>query len=142
MLNIFDNMPKMLKRIKRDTYTVYFDDFESKNLHIFTEMLNTIGTSENKEATATELAENFVTQIKDNFKNKKNKVPKSIQISLNMFMIYYVFPLILKCDDESSTLLADKICTSWRQNFEESNISYANYETIHSSFKEKVLGLF
>ena len=65
-----------------------------------------------------------------------------MQADINFFMIYYVFPAILKTGHEDSRLVADSICAEWKGRFKNSEIGYTDYDTLHDSFREKIFGIF
>ncbi len=139
---IFEDMPRMFRKLKKETYEVYFSEFTDSNEHFFIEMIEKIDSDEDKDGVSIKLSEDFVNAIHDKFKNKKDIVPKSLQANLNVFMVYYVFPMILKCEGQSNNLLADKILESWRNRFIDSNISFAPYEEIRDNFRDKIFGIF
>lgn len=66
----------------------------------------------------------------------------TVQTDLNFFMIYYVFPAILKRNHEHAKLLADTLCDTWGSRFKNSKISYTDYGTLYNAFREKVFGIF
>ena len=63
-------------------------------------------------------------------------------LDLNFFMIYYVFPAILKRNHEYAKLLADTLCETWGSSFKNSKIGYTDYETLYKAFREKIFGIF
>lgn len=142
IMSIYDNMPTMMKKLKKDKYEEFFKEFNEINAHFFQDMLNEINTSTDKELISKELSCEFVDQVEDKFANNKGKIQGSKQADLNMFMIYYVFPTILNIENEDATLLVENICKSWANHFDDSNISYTTYDKIHSSFRQRIFGIF
>ena len=90
---------------------------------------------------AKEISKVFIAAVKERFE-KKGKIKGYIQMDLNFFMIYYVFPAILMTQHEEAKLIADTLCEDWGNSFKDSKIGYTDYDTIYNSFKEKIFGLF
>ncbi len=138
--SIFEDMHSMLGRLKKSTYEANFNNFENKNLSFFEEVLNMVGMAEDKDTIALKISEDFIASVFEIFKNNKNKIPKVVQADINLFMVYYVLPLILKINSDDNKFFADKLCTQWKSKFKDSKISYVTYEEIYGSFNEKILG--
>ena len=79
--------------------------------------------------------------VKKTFENKRGKIDGRTQIDLNFFMIYYVFPSVLRFG-ENGTVTADGICNVWRKRFKDGEINYTDYDTLYNSFREKIFGIF
>lgn len=135
-------MPKMLKKLKKEVYENYFNEFSQVNNEFFEKKLNEIAQAADKERKTKEISNDFVNAVHAEFTNKKGKIPGTVQADLNFFMIYYVFPLILKIDKENTKLLLDNICEIWSKQFKDSNISYTTYEILTETFRKKVWGIF
>ena len=137
---IFDDMKLYLKKPKKKQYEENMKNFRQKYNHYFFEMTDYM-KAEKKEVMAKEIALVFVNSVKERFE-KNGKIKGYIQIDLNFFMIYYVFPAILLTAHEDAVLIADTLCEIWGNTFKESKIGYADYDTLYNSFKEKIFGLF
>ena len=98
--------------------------------------------AEDKDAAVDELAQCLVNAVDKKFKNKKGKISARTQMDLNFFMIYYVFPTILKLESPDAKRIADGICKVWSRTFKESDIQYTDYDTLYASFREKIFGIF
>lgn len=141
--SIFDDMKNKLKHLKKKSYETNMAEFQKTHGHYFEEMTNRIDTAENKEAAAMEMANLFVDEVAEKYASgKKKQIPQYIQVDLNFFMIYYVFPALLKTEHEDAKLIADSICEEWGKRFKESKIGYTDYETLYNSFREKIFGIF
>lgn len=116
------------------------DSFFSENSHYFYEMTEYTGQAEDKEVAAEEIASCFTEKVGAAFISKKKKIPGYVQADLNMFMVYYVFPSILKTEKEDADLIAGKICENWNRFFRNCSISYTDYDTLHNSFRNRFLG--
>lgn len=139
---IFENKEKMMTHLKKKNYEANTKVFLQNNGHFFEEMKNYIEQAEEKDTAAIKIAETFVNAVERNFSNKKGKVPASVQVDLNFFMIYYVFPTILKIESEYAKSIADKICELWGTRFKDSKIQYTDYDTLYGSFRNKIFGIF
>ena len=117
---IFDNMEPMLKKVKKKQYEENMKAFRQEYNHYFFEMTDYM-KSEKKEVMAREIANVFVSAVKEKFE-KKGKIKGYVQMDLNFFMIYYVFPAILMTQHEDAKLIADILCETWGNSFKESKI--------------------
>lgn len=141
--SMFDNMPVMLKKLKKKSYEEKYKQFWRTNMNYFFEMTDIVGAAENKETAAEKVAEIFVGAVEEKFAvGAKKKISGSVQTDMNFFMIYYVFPSILKTQHDDCKLIADTICAMWRIRFKNSEIGYTDYDTLYNSFKEKIFGIF
>lgn len=138
---IFSEKDEMLKHLKKKNFEKNTDTFLEKYGHFFMEMSDYVNAAEDKEAAAKEIGQCIVDAVKENFTNKRGKIDGRTQIDLNFFMIYYVFPTILSTG-ECGTIIADGVRDMWRASFKEGDIQYTDYESLHSSFKEKIFGIF
>lgn len=140
---MFDNMAGMMKKLKKKAYEVNMKQFLEKNDHFFLEMTDYVGHAEDKEQAAAEVAQVLGETVEDTFgKGAKKKIPSHLQIDINLFMIYYIFPALLKTEHEDCRLIADSICADWKNRFKNSEISYTDYDSLYSSFREKIFGIF
>ena len=143
VVTMFDNQKEMMKHLKKKSYEQNMKEFFGKNQRYFTEMNEYMDGAEDKEKAAKELGECFVDAVEKEFaKGKKGKIASPVQADLNMFMIYYVFPAILKTGHADCKVLADGLCNAWRENFKGGQIGYTDYDTLYNSFREKIFGIF
>lgn len=140
---MYDNMSGMLKRLKKKSYEENMRQFLNKNSHYFREITDYMDAAEEKEKAAGEIAAVFGECVENTFgKGLKNKITSPVQTDINFFMIYYVFPAILKTEHENCRLVADSICTEWKTRFKNSEIGYTDYDSLYDSFREKIFGIF
>lgn len=140
---MFDNMRDMLKKLKKKSYEENMEQFLKKNNHYFHEMIQYMDATDDKEKAAGEIAAVLGECVESTFgRGVKKKIPSSTQADINFFMIYYVFPAILKTEHEHCRALADSICREWKERFRGSAIGYTDYDSLYSSFKEKIFGIF
>lgn len=140
---MFDKMKSQMKHLKKKNYETNMAEFLKEHGHYFKEMTDYMEASESKEDAAREIAVCFVNEVENKFATgKRSRVPQHIQVDLNFFMIYYVFPAILKTEHEQCKVVADAICSEWGTRFKDSKIWYTDYDTLFHSFREKIFGIF
>ena len=137
---IFEDMAPMLKGLKKKTYEANMKTFREKNNEFFFNMMDQLKMG-NKEAIAKHLSNSFVAAVKQIFE-KRGKIKGSLQMDLNFFIIYYVFPSILMTQSDDAKLMADTLCETWGNSFKNAKIGYTDYDKLYESFKEKIFGLF
>lgn len=140
---MFDDMKNMMKHLKKKNYEKNMEKFIQEYGHYFSEMTEYVSNAQDKEIAAKEVADCFANDVQEKFAaGRKNKIPQYMQADLNFFMIYYVFPAILKTEHAECKLIADAICSEWGARFKDSKIGYTDYDTLYSSFREKIFGIF
>ena len=138
---MFDDMLIMMNKLKKASYEKNMAEFRERNNHFFLEMTEYVEQETDHTKAAVNIAEIFVDKVKDAF-TVKGRIGSRKQVDLNFFMIYYVFPALLLTQNECAPLIADNICSLWGATFKDSKISYADYDKLYSSFREKIFGLF
>ena len=136
---VFENMAPMLKGLKKKTYEANMKAFREKNNEFFFSLMDQLKIG-NKEVIAQHLSNSFVAAVKQIFE-KRGKIKGNLQMDLNFFMIYYVFPAILMTQSDDAKLLADTLCETWGNSFKDSKIGYTEYDKLYDSFKEKIFGI-
>lgn len=140
---IFVNMRPMMKKLKKASYEKNMEEFLEHHGHYFSEMTEYTEHAPDKEGCAEEIAVCFAERVEKAFRSeKKGKIEGCVQADLNFFMIYYVFPALLKTDHEDARLIADAICSEWGKRFKDSKIRYTDYDSIYGAFREKIFGIF
>ena len=137
---MFADMAPMLKGLKKKKYEINMKEFREKNNEFFFQMMDQLKV-EKKDVVAKHLSNSFVNAVKQIYE-KRGKIKGSLQMDLNFFMIYYVFPSILMTQSDDAKLMADTLCETWGNSFKDVKIGYTDYETLHESFKEKIFGIF
>lgn len=139
---IFDDMERMLDRIKKKVYKERMESFRKKNAQLLSEMVHFVEQAEKRHEAAAEVAKTLADAVEARFA-KRGKISGRTQMDINLFMIYFVFPAILLTQSECAVPLADAIRDEWRVRFRDSGqLSYTTYEEISSTFQEKILGIF
>ena len=137
---MFEDMAPMLKGLKKKNYETNMKAFREKNNEFFFQMMDQLKT-EKKEVVAKHISNSFVAAVKQIFE-KRGKIKGKVQMDLNFFMIYYVFPSILMTQSDDAKLMADTLCETWGNSFKDAKIGYTDYDTLYESFKEKIFGIF
>lgn len=137
---MFDDMEKMIKKLKKKQYEENMENFMTAYEAYFLEM-ETYMSENDSQTAAKEISRVFVDAVKERYE-VKGKIKGYVQADLNLFMIYYVFPTILKRDHEHAKLLADTLCETWGNSFKDSKIGYTDYDSLYKSFREKIFGIF
>lgn len=138
---MFENFQGRLGKIKKKDYEVRFEGFFSENKDCIQEMFDYMDSADDKQAAAAEIAVIYADKVNEAYA-KRGKIPSNTRTDLTLFMIYYVFPSILKFEREDASLLADAIRDEWRIRTNNPNMDYTTYEEIYSEFKEKLFGFF
>ena len=136
---MFEDMAPMLKGLKKKNYETNMKAFREKNNEFFFQMMDQLKT-EKKEVVAKHISNSFVAAVKQIFE-KRGKIKGKVQMDLNFFMIYYVFPSILMTQSDDAKLMADTLCETWGNSFKDAKIGYTDYDTLYESFKEKIFGI-
>ena len=137
---MFDDMEKMIKKLKKKQYEENMENFMTAYEAYFLEM-ETYMSENDPQTAAKEISQVFVDAVKERYE-VKGKIKGYVQADLNLFMIYYVFPTILKREHEHAKLLADTLCETWGSSFKDSKIGYTDYDSLYKSFREKIFGIF
>ena len=140
---IFDDMKPMMKKLKKVSYKQNMEAFVEDYGHYFREMTELTEKAENKNEKAKEIAKVFAESVEHEFASSKNgRISGPLQLDLNFFMIYYVFPAILMTEHKDAVLIADQIRDEWGSRFKDSKIQYTDYDSLYGAFREKIFGIF
>ena len=137
--NMFEDMEKKTKNLKKKKYEENMDKLMAENEMYFLEMEARLDGDDPASA-AKKIAEAFVEAVRSRYE-VRGKIKGRTQADLNFFMIYYVFPAILKRGHAQAKLLADTLCETWGSSFKDSRIGYTDYDTLYRSFREKIFGI-
>lgn len=137
---IFQDRDKLLKNHRSRIFEQNTEIFLEKYGHFFKEMSEIMQGAEDQEIAAKEISDCFVEAVKKAFTGRRGKIKNLVQLDLNLFMIYYVFPTILDVVTDGK-LLAEVLCDAWNSSFTIAKIEYSDYETLKSSFNDKIFGI-
>lgn len=138
---LFDDMPNMLKKLKKATYEENMERFIQLNGPYFDEVTTSVEQAEDRDGAGKQIADRFVTAVEEKY-SKNGKISGRMQADLSFFMIYYVFPAILETKKPCADLVADALCTEWSKRIAHRTMGYTTYEKMRSSFREKIFGIF
>ena len=140
---VFENTKPMMKKLKKVSYKQNMEAFVEDYGHYFREMTELTEKAENKNEKAKEIGKVFSERGEHEFASSKNgRISGPLQLDLNFFMIYYVFPAILMTEHEDAVLIADQIRDEWGNRFKDSKIQYTDYDSLFGAFREKIFGIF
>ncbi len=138
---MFDGYKSKLKKIKRKTYEERFEVFYNENRACLEDMLQYIKGREDTGEAAGEVANIFAENIFAEYASR-GKLSGEDKMDLSLYMIYFVFPSIIKLQDPNSKTLCDSIRDEWRRRTDNPAYDYTTYEDLYGSFQEKIFGLF
>lgn len=129
---IFADYEDKLRKFKKNEYIGNMEKFKERWEVVFKDTI----ASENKE----EIATGFVNNVEEIYK-RFGRVSKTRKIDLNLFMVYFVFPLLQLTEAEGAEEMCDILLDTWNDKFGTS-IEYMSYDDILGSFKNKMFGMF
>ncbi len=138
---MFDGYRAKLKKIKKKTYEERFGKFFDENRACFEDMVQYVKGREDAAVAAKEVANIFAENIFSEYADS-GKLSGADKTDMSLFMIYFVFPSVLKLGDTNSGILCDAIRDEWRSRTDNPAYDYTTYEDLHGSFQEKIFGLF
>ncbi len=127
---IFDEYVMLSNVHTKKDYESYYNNFGE---HKYTALQNLVKASD-----VSAEAEKLCDEVAETFK-KFRKIRTRDLMNLNYYMIYYVFPTILECEENGKDI-CDTIRDVWNSKFK-SKINYTDYETLHSGFQTKIFGI-
>ena len=128
---IFERIEPFSKISTKKEYEKYMNIFLSERYVYLKELV---------EAADVAVASNdFCDGVHEAFK-KFGKVRMGDMMNLNYFIIYYIFPAILKNEGEKATAICDALRDAWNTRFK-CNISYTDYDKLMSGFQNRILGM-
>lgn len=138
---MYDNMKPMLKKLKKKSYEQNMKMFREQYGHYLNDMMDYISRNENKKEAAKEISEIFCERVKERFA-VRGKIKGVVQMDLNLFSVYYIFPAIMLSYHDEAKMLADTLCETWSSAFKDGKIGYTDYNTLYNTFNEKIFGIF
>ncbi len=138
---IFSGRTEMMTSLKKESYETFTRRFDAEYGHYFSEMREYTERAEDKEAAADEIGARVAGAVEAACAGKKGKLDARSRSELSLFLVYYVFPAILK-QGELGTVIADGVLKACRKVLKNRGMKYVDYDTIYHGFREKILGLF
>lgn len=127
--------PDGMKMFTRKSYAPYFEQYCQETRHV-TESLFYAMQGPDKEALATELAENLVAAVvKETGTGRKMK--QSIQMNLKMRIVVYVVPMLMRLENNVGEPVCDAMIKAWAQAYpKETPFNKGDFDEINSGFKK------
>lgn len=138
---MFGDRKKMLASLKKESYEAFTCKFDEEYGHYFSEMKEYVEQAEDEKQAAEEIGGCVMQAITESCRNKRGKLDSRTRAEVSLFMVYYVFPAILK-QGEEGVQIADGVLAACRKGLHNREMKYVDYETIYNGFRDKVLGLF
>ena len=136
--NLFDNAEKAVKKFNRDTYSGSFEQYCAEKKDFLKLLGNLMNESPDRQETVKAIADTVVESAKQ-IADAQSKINRQgFQMSLNMYMVTFVFPAILSIQEGKLTDLTDEICSKWAETFKGSNIQAADFHTLNGGFRRKL----
>jgi len=132
---LFKNYEYLIKVKTKSEYADNTERFKADSLNYLSEILDDIDQASDKA----EIAKNFAQDVFNAFE-KRGKVKETRLVSINYYMIYFIFPTILSERTEDGEAICEAIKTAWNEKFK-CNISYADYNTLNDGFVTKLFGI-
>lgn len=146
MADMYVDIRKMLKKLKKPTYEKNFQEFREKNGYYFQQMTAYVDQAEDKKQAGYEIGRQLTKEVREAFALKKGRaggrINSGTQADLNLYTIFYVFPTLLMTESKDAGMIADCICQEWAKEFKGNNIRYTDYDTLYQSFRNKIFGIF
>jgi len=133
---IFENQYIMMRKLNKALYEQRMNQFRDDYGSLINDLLSEVKESEDAP---TRVGSTAVDQIFASYE-KRGKIKKTLQMELELFMIYFLFPAILLTQDSHATVLCDCIRDSWNTKFSK-NINYTDYQTMYDGFVTKIFGV-
>lgn len=140
-IQMFANYKLKLRRLKKKEYEERFAEFVTSNKSNIDAMLVYVRGREDKDAAAKEVA-NIVAEDVFAEYGRRGKLHGGAKADLSLYMIYFLFPALIKTEDENAKLLCDSIRDEWRVRMKNPLFDYTTYEELHDTFQEKIFGVF
>ena len=137
---IFDNITEMITGLKRTTYQEKFETFQAEYGYYFEEMSAYMKETENHEAAAEAVGIRLMHAAEKTCGNRRGKLDGRTRSELSLFMVYYIFPSILKQGGDMETL-AEGVLKVSRKTLRNKELQCADYDTIYYGFSDKILVL-
>ena len=136
---IFENITEMITGLKRATYKEKFERFQTEYGYYFEEMCSYMEETENDEAAAEAIGARLMHAAEKKCGNRRGKLDGRTRSEISLFMVYYVFPSILKQGKDMEEL-AESVLKVSRKELRNKELQYADYDTIYNGFSDRILG--
>ena len=128
---IFEDVAPLSKISSKKEYEQKMNMFLSDRY----ELLNDLVSASDIAGASKEFCQGVTAEFK-----KLGKVHMGDLMNLNYFLIYYIFPAILKNEGENGAVICDTLRDTWNSHFN-SKINYTDYDTLMEGFQTKIFGI-
>lgn len=138
MEQLLPEAEKPMESFKKKSYQIYFQRYYESKLPVYEAVEEGYAGALDKEQ--------FLFNMAEALKNagaariagiqKKHKIDGAM-MDMNLCMVVYVLPAILKYGGESSKPLTEEILRQWKEQFPKTNLSAASFEDIEAGFHKK-----
>lgn len=129
---IFADYEYMLKKFRKNDYITNMGLFEKKWKDILCETIDR-GDYEH-------ISKECVDQVV-NIYSRFGRLSKTKKMDLGLYMIYFIFPSILRTGKENAGELCDTLLATWNDKMD-TDIEYITYDEIVDGFNTKMFGIF
>lgn len=142
--DLLEQTQNWLRGFRKETYADSFTSFIEENNKLWMDLRILFAKKEESVQTQEAVALALTTKMQELLAAGKNRREKEkIQLDVNLYMVSYVCPAILSCQeyqktDGNAVKMADAICKKWNETFKGHTIQYADFATIQSGFKQKL----
>ena len=136
---LFDNAEKVIKGFNRDGYADNFDQYLVKHAELLKTLRKCMEESPEPGQAAEEIADIIVARgeaVQDSLNGKRAK--ENMRLTMNMYMVTFVFPAILSLDNGKYTDLTDAISRKWSGHFKNSPIQATDFDSLNKGFRRKL----
>lgn len=138
MEQIFPDLEKPMASFNRKDYPGFFARYYEDKLAVYEALEEGYDRSLDKEQYISNMADAVVKAGTDRVDASRGKQKKEAALlDLNLCIVVYILPSILKYKGASSKPLSDAIIQKWKEQFPKTNLSAAEYEEIESGFHKK-----
>lgn len=138
---IFENRGRMMTSLKKNAYESLSKEFAQEYGHYFSEMREYVEQAGDKKSAAEEIGRRVMQAVAESCGNKRGVLDSRTRSEVSLFLVYYVFPAILK-QGETGTVIADGVLAACRKGLKNRGLRYVDYDTVYSGFNDKLFGLF
>ena len=120
----------------KSQYESSFHSFTNRYKDVFSEIENSYKEALDKEAFATNLAEEFLLEVEGILSAlDKKRAKEKLLLDYNFTTVIYIFPGFMQENQESGQMVAEEIAKAWKRHFPTTNLGVSSFEDINAGFK-------
>lgn len=130
-------MEDPLEGFQKKEYEKTFPDYMKMHMQILGDLEDAYIYSEDRQELLQSLAELMVVSVQKELDKepKKRKQTKRL-MDINMILVVYLCPALLKANPHSGEAFAKALIEEWKRAFPRTNLHIASYEEIEAGFKQ------